>query len=71
MWEPGGDRLSEDLSQVGCKISRAEVLWAVTLLPSLAPAEWDTCYVITEVIADLQTSELSFVLVGLLCSRTN
>lgn len=42
MWEPGGDRLSEGLSQVGCKIPRAEVLRAITSLPSLSPAEWDT-----------------------------
>lgn len=42
VWEPGGNRLSEGLSQVGCKISRADVLRAVISLPSLAPAEWDT-----------------------------
>lgn len=43
VWEPGGDTLSQDLSQVWWKIKRAEVL-CITLLPRLAPAEWNVCF---------------------------
>lgn len=35
--------LSQDLSQVWWKIKRAEVL-CITLLPRLAPAEWNVCF---------------------------
>lgn len=41
VWEPGGDVLSEDLSQGWWKMKRAEVLRVITLLLRLAPAEWN------------------------------
>lgn len=72
-WEPGGDRLSEGLSQVWWKINRVEVLWVITLLLSLALAEWDIFLMWSLMLlsSDQQMSELSFVLMGLLCSRAN
>lgn len=50
------------------------MLWVITLLINLITAEWDFFFffnVVTNVIADQQISELSFIIVSLLCSRSN
>lgn len=61
--------MSEDLSQVWWKINRVKVLWVIILLPSLAPAEWDTFLMWSLMLlsSDQQMSEISFVLMGILC----
>lgn len=73
VWEPGGDTLSEDLSQVWWKIKRDEVLWVITLLLRLASAEWNIFFMwfLMLLRSDQQLSELSFSLMGLPCSRAN
>lgn len=73
VWEPGGDTLSEGLSQAWWKMKRAEVLWVITLLLRLAPAEENIFFMWFLMLLrfDQQLSELSFVLMGLLCSREN
>lgn len=55
------------------KIKRAEVLRVITLLLRLAPAEWNIFFMwlLMLLSSDQQLSELSFILVGLLCSRAH